>query len=220
MIVRQIAVAASMLAASVITPAAFAASAASAAAHGGSTVTTPTTASTAAASVANFIFNISNTAGFPNQQVGTLKIEQIGADTKWTLKADWNNSLNSGNPFVFGVDFALNPGTTLHDSSLPLSDVTGQIGVRTFGSSGVFFTTANNTNRFTDGEAASWIFHGTTIGGFRINDLHVNAIYNGNSVKFGPSTSPIPEPETYALMLAGLAGLGFVARRKKAIALK
>ncbi len=31
---------------------------------------------------------------------------------------------------------------------------------------------------------------------------------------------PVPEPETYAMMLAGLAGLGFMARRKKAIALK
>lgn len=28
-------------------------------------------------------------------------------------------------------------------------------------------------------------------------------------------TSPIPEPETYALMLAGLAAMGFVSRRRK-----
>ena len=28
----------------------------------------------------------------------------------------------------------------------------------------------------------------------------------------------IPEPETYALMLAGLAGLGVVARKRKAVA--
>ena len=32
-------------------------------------------------------------------------------------------------------------------------------------------------------------------------------------------TTPVPEPETYAMMLAGLAGLGFMARRKKAIKL-
>ena len=181
------------------------------------------TASTAAsaqtaASVADFVFSISNNAGFPSQQVGTLKIEQVGADTKWTLKADWNNSLNSGNPFVFGIDFALNPGTQISNTSLSLFDVVGQVRVRDFNSRGVFFNTANNTNRFTDGEAASWIFNNTTIAGFNIKDLHVNSIYNGGSVKFAP-TSPVPEPETYAMMLAGLAGLGFMARRKKAVTL-
>ncbi len=31
-----------------------------------------------------------------------------------------------------------------------------------------------------------------------------------------PTTAPIPEPETYAMMLAGLGLLGFMARRKKA----
>jgi hypothetical protein len=29
------------------------------------------------------------------------------------------------------------------------------------------------------------------------------------------SITPIPEPETYALMLAGLAALGFVSKRRK-----
>jgi hypothetical protein len=176
-------------------------------------------AQTAPIGVANYTFSVSNVAGFADTTAGTLIIEQIGADTKWTLSADWANSLNAGRPFVFGLEYSLAPGTTLHDSVLPLTDVVGQIGVNSFGSRGVFFNRANNTNRFTDGESASWVFHNTTVAGFVIRDLHVNAIFNGNSIKFGPATnpiSPVPEPETYGMLLAGIGALAWMRRRKAA----
>ncbi|HEY9238530.1 MAG TPA: flocculation-associated PEP-CTERM protein PepA [Burkholderiaceae bacterium] len=37
----------------------------------------------------------------------------------------------------------------------------------------------------------------------------------GGKISFSPVT-PVPEPETYALMLAGLGAVGFVARRRRA----
>jgi PEP-CTERM motif len=33
----------------------------------------------------------------------------------------------------------------------------------------------------------------------------------------GLTLAPVPEPGTYAMMLAGLAGLGFIARRRKPV---
>lgn len=44
--------------------------------------------------------------------------------------------------------------------------------------------------------------------------------YTGLRVEFAsssatPLASPVPEPETYAMMLAGIAALGFVARRRR-----
>src|SRR3989304_3847731 len=39
---------------------------------------------------------------------------------------------------------------------------------------------------------------------------------HGVAINFNPTTTaPIPEPETYAMMLAGLGLMGFVARRRK-----
>ncbi|MBI3230920.1 MAG: PEP-CTERM sorting domain-containing protein [Burkholderiales bacterium] len=163
--------------------------------------------------VQNFVLGLSNTAGFPSQNMGTLRLEQIGADTKWTLAANWDNKYNSGNPFVFGLDFAMTSGS-LSQSTLPLFDVTGTVAVKSFGSSGVFFNPSNNANRFNDGEKVSWLFKSTNISNFLIKDLHVNAIYNGQSVKFAPMT-PVPEPETYAMMAVGLAALVAMRRRQQ-----
>jgi len=48
--------------------------------------------------------------------------------------------------------------------------------------------------------------HGTLKGGYKGNS------YGGN---FVTQLSPVPEPETYALLLAGLGAVGFVARRRR-----
>jgi hypothetical protein len=39
--------------------------------------------------------------------------------------------------------------------------------------------------------------------------------YGGTIVSTGATVSPIPEPQTYALMLAGLGAIAWISRRRR-----
>ena len=67
------------------------------------------------------------------------------------------------------------------------------------------------------GERAAFTFTGAALSSFDIGTLasgvHVRRLFNGQSESF--VTTAIPEPSTYALMLAGLGAVGFIARRRR-----
>lgn len=81
-----------------------------------------------------------------------------------------------------------------------------------------FDLTDGEANRLTANESVSFdaTFDQAVILGSNSFALHVQGLTEaqGGSAWYVPT--PIPEPETYAMMLAGLGLLGFTAKRKKA----
>lgn len=168
------------------------------------------TGSAWSATTNNYVFSRSQNPGFPNQEMARLSIFGSGADTVWTLSANWDNQYNAGSPFVFSLNYKM-PTGKISQSTLPLFDVAGDIRVKSFGRKGIKFQPSNTSLRFTDGESASWTFLNTTPLQFTDFELHINSIYNGRSVKFTPCS--LPEPSTYDLFALG-ALVSLVAYRR------
>ena len=72
---------------------------------------------------------------------------------------------------------------------------------------------------------SNWIFDGTTGSTSRTASLNTGSYYylvsgtatgtSGGLYTIASALQPVPEPETYALMLAGLGVVGFVAARRR-----
>lgn len=57
---------------------------------------------------------------------------------------------------------------------------------------------------------------GSYIGIVKVNEfIRWDLMKRNDNSKYMPITSPVPEPETYAMILAGLALIGLTARRRK-----
>lgn len=158
-----------------------------------------------------------------------LTIADGDADGNWefTLSALGLNSTFGNDSFIGGLHVVENTGVGTQPSGV--SGVSGGATVNFFdnntGGGGLQYDYSfkfgpSAANRLTDGESVSWVANNMgTFSSFADGQLalHVQGIdlpgFSGtNSAWY---ISPVPEPETYAMLLAGLGLLGFVVRRRK-----
>jgi hypothetical protein len=94
-----------------------------------------------------------------------------------------------------------------------LLTVTSTGGVtQTFTATSLGFATTNGDQTFSQYVQFTGMA-GVKITGLTFNNLPANDAFESANY----SVTPVPEPQTYALMLAGLGAVGFIARRRKAV---
>ena len=166
---------------------------------------------------------------FASDPFAQLVTEDNGSGT-WTFSLSINNNLFSSfgdqafigsMSFDFTPDPASNPVSTFIDSNV--GGVTSVLSTNGSGLSGltdIDFGTQfgkGSRNRLSQNDWVSWSVSGLYLGSsltnmyVRVQGIGDNGQY---SAKYTPVT-PVPEPETYAMLLAGLGLIGFTARRRK-----
>lgn len=121
-----------------------------------------------------------------------------------------------------GVTFAGGAGTSFipgaSPGNLPGGNTVSFVSDFTFDSDGV--SRGRPVWGINTGETATFQFTGPVGGGFDSGALaagvHVRSLVNGQSEGLTTVTA-VPEPGTYAMILAGLAAMGFVARRRRQV---
>ncbi|WAC74012.1 PEP-CTERM sorting domain-containing protein [Roseateles sp. SL47] len=96
----------------------------------------------------------------------------------------------------------------LNGQAISTIEGNGYTGWTDFSSITSYFTTGVNTLSFVVTDDANSVYNYT---GVRVE--FASAVANALP-STTPLTSPVPEPQTYALMIAGIAALGFLARRR------
>ena len=103
-----------------------------------------------------------------------------------------------------------------HLDSFTLTDLTTNTVLYSFSGALIGSPLANNGNGYADWTLRSFDLTGlASTDQIRFDTVLSNTSDGPESFFLVSSTAPIPEPETYAMMMAGLGVLGFVARRRR-----
>lgn len=131
----------------------------------------------------------------------------IELDTTGNSSISQSINTTAGGQYVLSFAYSPRPGVSA--ASNPIEALWNG------NSLGVFTAAGGSANNWT-----TYSFNVTGNGG--PTSLVFRAVGTSDSLggsldKVSLVTAAVPEPETYAMMLAGLAGLGFMARRKKTV---
>ena len=145
----------------------------------------------------SFVFNVSTPS--------TISVTNINPSPPWYLNVINPTDNSPFGTFTTGLDCCVKNGAPgiLGPLSFRVSSTTGI----TFGGSGNHFM-SNSSGSIPGSATGGWLFAADLVGP------------DGSSTGMVAArdlvpTTPIPEPETYAMLLAGLGLMGFVARRRQ-----
>lgn len=161
--------------------------------------------------------SLSSTSGRALGNGWSLGINGDTFNSTWTLS-------NTGNTGITGFSFNGVPGNTVFDIVGSPDDSPNSAAGKAFsnadGPAALVSVAAAYTNRLTVGG----VFYGDLYTQLTVNfggalasnrEFQFTADTDNASAATGGITPGIPEPETYALMLAGLGAVGYMARRRQ-----
>lgn len=163
----------------------------------------------------------------PTTTFASLTYNQVGDGDDWqfTLTADDLASIFAASGAFIGSMAVDVPGSSpSYGSGLAMTGVSG--GVSTVeaknggGPTGVFdfrIDFGGGSDRLTSNESVSWTWTDSGYSSFSQLALHVQGL-DGNTAGYSESIwyiPVVPEPETYALMVAGLGAMLLIGRRRR-----
>jgi hypothetical protein len=154
----------------------------------------------------NSSFSVISSSGFAGlgdagQIAPSVNFNNLGS---WLLTSEAFSY--TGSSFTLRVSFTAPPGTT-PDNALFNAAFVGN--VSTTDNGGLFINFDNTPQAFSFDEGTFTL---------QVNDLSLAPPKTGSTLGMESGTilvTSVPEPETYALFLAGLGAVGFMARRRK-----
>lgn len=185
----------------------------------------------------------SQTPPYPN--VGTLTLTQTATGVQFLLSPNWTSSSGyAAQSFVERLDFVYQgpaDPTVTYVSGAQFASSTYETNPNNMDSGYktedqhilINWYTGKNDDRFEAVETSSWLVAGAQLSDFTgtqaFSDAKPSPVFGVISVtaysldgltptpsNWVSGVAPIPEPETYALMLAGLGAVAFVSRRRRA----